>query len=139
MNKVAIIISLILAMAVGLGGCSHITLQPALPSEPTITVIEAPSEAHTGEYVSVKVRVPQYDRYVLWLEELGREGSSAKEHCLGWAIPDSELIASWYSPLPTESEWWYNESFLPGSYTLIVAGEKLGESNMLRLNIIIKE
>lgn len=88
MNKVAIIIlTLILAMAVGLSGCVTIKLpgaeEPMLPSEepagvapPTaeappapeldpwqsaIEVIQLPREARVGEYITVQIRVPKWD------------------------------------------------------------------------------
>lgn len=157
MNKVAIIIiSLILTMGAGLGGCFYITPKPA-PVEPTpapaqpapgtapaptpaqpeagIVVIECPTEARIGEYITVRIQLPsdtpvpktlEQEDYLLRIRD---EFPPSEQHTsvvafvynLGYAIPDENLVLCWYVSIPIETL--YDLPFRPGNYKLEVTQE----------------
>ncbi len=157
MNKVAvIIISVILAMVVGLSGCLFIQPKPASPQlgEPPWSssweVIQCPSEVHMGDYITVNLRVPEeaYGEFTLQLLETCKDGGDNESYTLGKTIPDSNSIVSWYVALPTESMCYGQKHLEPGSHMLYIWGpqwlcEEAGPYEegkaMLTRNIIIKE
>ena len=170
----AIVTGLILAMIVGLGGCLTVNLpeteappsaapesEPALalpaPSPaPTITIIECPSEAFIGEYITVKGRVstitpisPEGNigiyKLFLWEPRLSQPGHYCG-HSLGDAFPDDQMVICWYVPIPTESCNGVDTSLTSGSYRLEVLVDypdaqtrEVCEQTLLWRNIIIKE
>ncbi|MBA7507858.1 hypothetical protein ES706_06587 [subsurface metagenome] len=194
MNKVAIIIvSLILAVAMGLGGCVTISPPVAEPMpEPTppapapappltpappetsstpgypeiltesyiraqITLLDWPTEAHIGEYITVRIRTgsdefwAQLEQEVIdigeyesiWLDPyyslyLMPERGLIPCVVIGIAEPDENHEVWWYGSIPASAE---GEPIELGTWKLIVEiGNPLGSvDTMVERNIIIKE
>lgn len=112
---------------------------PATPSHPAsleevtptelrnqIVILEMPTEAHIGDYITVRIKTMS-NEYWDWLkaelinasrwDALGCYGEEATydlvlvqdwpgmgtyEHSLGLTTPDDKMIVSWYSAIPTE-------------------------------------
>lgn len=164
-----IIVSLSLAMAVVLSGCLTVKLpgsQESPPEEvappeeraPRLTVIEVPSEAHIGEYITVKLRIPKhldpkiFDEYTLRICNERSIGLNCYD--LGYARPDQDRIVCWYVAIPyrgignmytnaEHTEW--DDITRPGVFKLEVDAplrppyEEGDYKRMFERNIIIKD
>lgn len=145
---------------VGLNGCITVIPEPVPaptptpapmpePTTSTVTVIECPEEAHIGQYITVKVRVPKWDEY--YLNIYNPNSIALNSYEAGRAIPDDNLICCWYFAIPAEGVWstYTNEEETewdwltrPGNYVLQIEIEiSEDQSTMLLLerNIIIKD
>jgi len=163
-NKIGIIIlSPVLAMAVGLSSCvaplapPPEVLPPAPPEAPlpepnpwdSIEVIQIPSEAHIGDYITAQVKVPNYDTvnwpYHEYLLKLTREPPTTDDRIAGWEFgckhPDYENVVSWHVRIPiTYIDYKGRERLFPvGSWQLKVIGWANGGPVVVNRNIIIKE
>jgi hypothetical protein len=144
---------------------------PSAQSESDIVVIECPTEARIGEYVAVKIELPsdtpipetlEQEDYLLRIRDEFPPGEHdpgvSIVYDLGYAIPDENLVLSWYVQIPTETAWY--DSFRPGNYKLEVTqeggstkpapvhpssppgyqeGTRLHAGNLIERNIIIKD
>ena len=133
-----------------------------------ITVLECPDEAQVGEYITVKIQLPndtpipdtiEAEDYLLRIrDEFPPDEQQTSVisvvYNLGYAIPDENLVLCWHVQIPTDS------SFEPGNYKLEITqegssttpapvhpssppgyqeGTYLHYGNLLERNIIIKE
>lgn len=115
---------------------------------PTFTIIECPNEAHIGEYITVKIRVPDNnDTYLLRIadERLHETGIGIYYIHLGKAIPDKDLIVCWYVAIPAEGGVGtyiggeVDYSLRPGDYKLQITTFKDQDNLLMNRNFIIKE
>jgi len=173
MNKELIILILILAM-LGMSGCAvPLTPPPGVPPaaplevaplgldpwQSAIEIIQLPTDACVGEYITVKIRVPKWDpvdpeRLWVWDQyslSIRRDYTTAKlegtpcEWDLGYASPDDQNIVCWYVAIPTTWTDWspeegYREHPFPvGNYQLVILGAEDGGHPLVERNMIIKE
>jgi hypothetical protein len=147
---------------------------PSAQSESDIVVIECPTEARIGEYIAVKIQLPsdtpipetlEQEDYLLRIRDEFPPGEHdprvSTVYDLGYAIPDENLILSWYVQIPTETTW-YDSPFHPGNYKLEVTqegscttpapvhprspwalgyqeGTRLHAGNLIERNIVVKD
>lgn len=129
---ILIIASLILAIAVG--GCFSPQAPAArvTPAPAKITVMELPSEAYIGEYITVKIKTSTWDRYYL---TISNEQSVFFD--LGYATPDDNNVVCWYFAIPPEGLG--GTPTRSGNYILQIESEiPDGSKICLERNIIIK-
>jgi hypothetical protein len=113
--------------------------EPTSPSEQPeskIVVIECPSKARVGEYITVKIQLPRDTPLPETLEEEDyllrirdefppddqQTSVASYVYELGYAIPDENLVLCWYVQIPTETAY-YDGALRPGNYKLEVTQE----------------
>jgi hypothetical protein len=119
-----------------------------------VSIIECPDEAHIGEYITVKLTVPEdqtlFDEYNLYIcneRSIGRNW-----YDLGRDVPDSNRVVCWYAAIPhsgignmytNPEKTEYDDVTRPGVFKLLVVApvknDPLGEMIVLERNIIIKD
>ena len=113
----AIIVTLILAMAVGLGGCITInpsaapattptprTTAPSIP-KPTIDFLEFPAKSQEYTYATIKIKASKPGAYSLQLVDENAGGlNSNRLYALGTILTDDYGIGKWHFKVDKDFE-----------------------------------